>query len=364
MWFELDDSLEDHPTFGMQEVAALEAIAVASFSGQHVLYGSRSVLSWALKQPIGIAGQAAMRRAINRISEFGMLRKRMLWRVIFVANGKSIEHPSDDEWRVPIGLITFPLHAADLLAENLNDARAYQLAAKHFQTDSRLNSLRFKLSLQNGGGAEIVATFAHCIESRERMSITITDSDKKHPLDTECPTSRNCAKLAKSSNWICIHKTLPCREIENLLPWNLVQDSIENSGNASEISKLLDSFKFLLQNKPDALDYVDIKEGEKGYLARGILVNPELRAYWSGVVKIFGNNCNVSCIECIDRDTCKCLIIPGLGPKVLTRFIEYCAQLSTHKQIERVRTSPQNERWLRLGEAVFNWGIADEPCRA
>lgn len=368
MWIELADDLpETFETPNLEICSVLEAVASASFHGRHLLYGSSKTLKWLGEQDISGPAKAAAARAYSRVAEHGALRACISKRVIIRSTGMHVEKCADG-WQVPIRtLIGVPFQESELLAENLRDGEVFRLSAKHYRRNAKIGGVGITLSLRNGGGNEIAPCFRATVAERRALVLTITDSDLDHPKATSGLSSRTCGQIADTAQWICEHVELPCREVENLLPLNLVEDSIlADLPEATQVCDKLQQLKSILATRPDSRRYADLKEGVLGFFSTGTDGVVARREYWKSVVTDSGPNHRVTCNDnCphTSHKSCNCLISEGLGENTVPRFLDHCRKLSDAKQMERIQTSINADDWMKIGEDVFRWGIADQPIR-
>jgi hypothetical protein len=173
MWIEIaDDVPANHPAPSLDLCAVLEKIALASFDGNHVLYASRATLQWFLQLEIGAASKAAVRRALNTVAERGAYRDSVLSRLVITPSGSAIERDDFGHWQAPIDLLVgINLQAAELLAEDVSDAEAFEFAAKHFKKANRRNGFGISLTHSHGGGSQIQTCFKSAISNKTRFTL-------------------------------------------------------------------------------------------------------------------------------------------------------------------------------------------------
>ncbi|WP_157045846.1 hypothetical protein [Polaromonas sp. JS666] len=365
MWIELSDSLpEAFPQPDLLTCSVLQAVADASFHGRHVLYGSNGTLSWLLKQDLSGPAKAAVRRARSNSAVKGSVRQSVRTKLIIEASGSQVFRDDQGNWHAPIQRMTgVPMLRAEVLAENTRDVAALKYAALHYRKTNDFSAFEVALMSHNGGGSEILNCFQETLSAREKFTCAVTDSDRDHPTAGPGHISRECAAESAAATWICMHFDLPSREMENLLPFNLVYDSIMASNENASLFEPLGEIASAAAKRPDILKYMDMKQGTSGSIASPRESNLERRSFWSKVV----NECDVEDRVCGDEcasHPCDCRIVPGIGPLVLQRFLDYCDIISIPKQIERMKTSAHWDDWLQVGAQVFDWAQADQPLRA
>jgi hypothetical protein len=321
-------------------------------------------LQWLRRQELSKAAKAAVLRALGTVAERGAIRDTVRSRLIVEGHGDQVTRDTDGHWHAPINeLVGVTLQSAELMAEDIQDTSALEIAARHFKKKEKLRGLEISLAPSNGGGNRILPCFQSAIAARQRFTFAITDSDKKHPNDTSGEVSRHCANSAKEAQWICKHVELPCHEIENLLPLNLIVDAINSSSENASLKVAIDRIVGMGEKRVEALRYTDLKNGIFGRVSTTSELNVDRRTFWKSVIRDCGYAKEICEGEC-DNTSCQCTIHPGLGTHVVQHFLDHCSHQSEQKQVERMNTSPHAADWLAVGKAVFDWGIADPVCRA
>lgn len=362
MWVELDGGLPAaYPDVPVAICSVLEAIASASFHGRHALYGSRGALQWMHRAQLSAPSKAAIARALSTAAERGAVRASLSNRLLVRPGNGRVSKDDAGNWQAPIeALVGIPFQAVSLLAENLRDAEALELAAEHYRSHSGQRALHICVRRNNGGGAAIVQCLAHGIAERQQFILAITDSDKDFPEAGSSTASMACIQAVEPSDWIAEHLELPCREIENLLPTTLVADAIESIEPNSEMTDRMARLTALTKNRPDVLLYSDLKHGLLGKMATEAQVNQQRRQYWASVA----SSCNVKvCSPNCESAPCSCEMIPAIGQNVLRHFLDHCSRQSLPKQVERAKAAPLWTEWRQIGKSVFAWALADPPVR-
>lgn len=113
------------------------------------------------------------------------------------------------------------LEPARLIVENIdNDGWLFELILRNYT--KTIGIARVNFELQHGGGHDVVRVLARNIEEK-RIALLLTDSDKLFPSDRVSDTIKQGLRICANGNMPhCTIKVLPCHEIENLLPTELV----------------------------------------------------------------------------------------------------------------------------------------------
>lgn len=355
MWIEFDDSLSEKiDVADERQCAAIESIALSAFYGRHIMFAKTKTIAWISRQGVSSVTKAVCKKIKSRYSELSSIRSVIGVRLVVMADDEVL-HFNNGTWFVSISTLSeYPVQFGLLLAENLNDALIYLLAAEHYKISKGLKWLNVELSPDGGGGTQIYPRFENSILKKSVFCLAITDTDKDFPTAASNITSQRCRAVAMQRKWIADHFDVPARELENILPINLVEDAIYNDTGAADLHGKISSVKSRILGDYEPILYCDLKLGTKFSWTKD--KNIEKSRYWKAFVKS-RNIKKVSCgVEC--EEECKCFMIDSLGETVAEKFFKFCAELSPQKQYERVKSSENCTQWLAVGKAVFDWGVA------
>lgn len=363
MWLEVDESLVDlYPTLNESQCAAFEAIALSVFHGKNSLFAKKRTLDWMMGQGLSKPAKSVCLKIKNRLSEYSSLRDIIESKIIIIDSYNDVEIDEYGFWKLPLNVLeNNPVTTCALLAENLSDADIYLIAAEHYKKYKKINGLVTSLTPIGGGGNQIYPAFMRFVERKEGFCLSITDTDRDYPLAESNDTSKNCKILAEERRWIAAHMDVPARELENILPINLVEDAIFEDRGAVDLHRRFEKIKEKVAGNPVALLYCDLKMGTKFSWSSNLHGNEEKERFWKTFLDSknppltgCGNNCG---------DQCECLMIDSLGERVADKFLDFCRKNSIQKQYERMKTSSNADQWLEIGRAVFNWGVATPRSR-
>jgi len=242
------------------------------------------------------------------------------------------------------------------------DAEIYLIAAAHYKKHNNINGLVHNLTTSGGGGNQIYPSFMNFVNRRETFCLSVTDTDKDYPGAESNLVSRSCKDLASERRWIATHLDVPARELENLLPINLVEDAIFDDGGAVDLHVRFNNVKSKIEGDVVAWLYCDLKMGTKYSWAYGNHGNHEKSSFW----RTFLHSKNPAIHGCKNGcdDGCDCFMVDSLGERVAEKFLDFCKKISSHKQYERMKTSSNADQWLSVGKAVFDWGVAVPKSRS
>jgi len=306
--------------------------------------------------------KAAIKRAHSRVAEIGSLKNEIEARLMVCGQGDKIVRTADGDLIAPVNkLIGVNFSRTEMLAENIRDGEIFVLAGKTYRKARRLTSLNINFSLKNGGGADIAYCLSNSVKEQMDFVLAITDGDVDHPECGPSIVSQNCEKIVNESAWICAHAMLPCREVENLVPVNLLHDSIESHlPDAAEVHQRHAKIEEARAKRGDCYKFADLKEGTPGFHCGENDPSPDRRKFWCSVAKDLKNE---FCGNCKKAKECTCNLLEGLGGNTLKRVLDHCANLSDLKLFERSNSSDNKDDWLAIGKVVFTWGVADAVMR-
>ncbi len=373
MWISLSSKLADVDFINDNDsTAAIETILFSAFRGEHIVFAKRAIISYLLNVKLSNRSNSALKIIQSRYSELASIEKQQKFKVIIEPNISQSKYIENNIWTVPLlHFSNVALVPSCVLAENLRDATAYIYGANHALKMQGIKGLKVNLTKDSGGGADIPNKFSELIDSKRQFILSITDTDRTHPQGAFCSSSTKCSDISANTNWVVDHRTLDCSEIENILPINLLCDSVENSNAASSLSARLGFLKDTAFNDLNIHKWFDLKNGTTFAKKTEINNNEAERNYWisstSSIKTPFhiGTECtkNQQCSKNNHKD-CVCILFPGLGDGTLDRFNSYCASITIQKQYERVKTSLNSADWLKLGSIVASWGVALEKQRS
>lgn len=363
MWLEVDESLVDvYPTLNESQCAALETIALSVFNGKNSLFAKKRTLDWMMNQELSAAAKSVCLKVKNRLSEYSSLRDIVGSKIIIVTSNKDLSINEHGFWELPLILLERnPVSTCTLLTENLSDADIYLIAAEHYKKHNKINGLITSLTTIGGGGNQIYPAFMRFIDKKEGFCLSITDTDRDYPTAESNDTSKSCKSLADECRWIAAHMDVPARELENILPINIVEDAIFDDRGAVDLHERFEKVKERVAGNPSALLYCDLKMGTKFSWSGTLHGNEDKTRFWKSFLE--SKNPPLSACEKNCGEQCDCFMIDSLGERVADKFLDFCSRNSIHKQYERMKTSANADQWLEIGREVFNWGVATPRTR-
>lgn len=235
--------------------------------GHHLFVIDRKLGDWLNNNlPLNDADRAILRRIISSYAQFGNLRDRAHIYACIKGNDSPISCDKNVIY-FPFSLISKPylLDRTALITENsANDGKLIHEIISNVARRSGLGKVSFELV--NGGGTTVEAVASNLIDDGRVMSIVL-DSDHYMPKKEVPASIRRLNGLSQGKEWpFVFSSSLPCREIENLIPMNVV----ENLSCSVEKKKVFEALKKIASNEHTLHDsvrsgsfwrYFDTKKG-------------------------------------------------------------------------------------------------------
>lgn len=144
-----------------------------------------------------------------------------------------------------------------LIGEDLNDCIIYEIILRRYIKEKELN-INYQFEFENGGGQNCCKVIEKNIRDK-KIFLSILDTDRKYPKADIGSTLKSCKKFFKLNNAKFTIIELDVHEIENLLPFNLM----DNEDCDGELKLKKEKFDLLRKNGPELLQFFDIKHGIK-----------------------------------------------------------------------------------------------------
>ncbi|MFY7927840.1 MAG: hypothetical protein ACOVS5_03125 [Oligoflexus sp.] len=365
MLYVLDESLASQDFSNAPLHSGIELLLYSAAQGKHVVAANPEIVRHLLNFRFSSVPRAMLLRLQAIAPELMAHSKNSRFRVRVVSSSDSPRRVSISEWVIPLQWIhEHGVPTSALMGEDVGDAEVYKICGQHHAALSR-KGLTIHLDLLNGGGAASPRVLQNELMSRNRLVLCITDSDRCYPGAEANKTSKDCQKLVEGSDWVAAHISLDERELENILPRNIVDDAI-NDLACQETNERKEVLGRISRDFPEAWGYFDFKEGTPLRLSFGAG-----REYWRPMAKhqVCLERANKQCLAsesctALSRAECKCLIAPSLSNRLVEHVKEFMTRQSRHEGAKRARTSANGERWLALGAVVAEWGAALPKARS
>jgi hypothetical protein len=255
-----------------------------------------------------------------------------------------------------------------LVAEDRDDARVYTAAARGY---AFRYAKRLAVHLQDYGGGGANTGDAVRDHARHGPTLCVVDADHKWSDDIARPAegqtaakAREAARALAGEAVCCVH-AVPCREIENLLPRDLVLSCFVETDAGEFHRRCVRAAELGLLAGGPRVDRLDLKKGlrrqdfehlpedhpERRYLARAFDERhtdaPAPPGGWCA-----------DATRCAAGSPCTCVLFEGIGEGLLARVADTLDKLSPQKVAERLLAAgqPHEEAWTAIGRLLFSWG--------
>ncbi|KAB2710632.1 hypothetical protein F9K88_11575 [Brucella intermedia] len=203
-----------------------------------------------------------------------------------------------------------------------------------------------RYDLRMGGGSTLDVVVDQCLQ-RQRITVAICDSDKAYPQASDSDLLSNMIRNANRNNYIGYINSLPCRDIENIIPIDIIFDNrLRPDYNLlfQNILQRIHSDTSLNKTMDWPILYFDMKRGIS--LARLATLSPLSPEFtWTH------ENFSLDGTNRLDRD------FAGFGPAILADF------LSNAKAVSQLANRVRKREWHPKLEELFDilcWYLAGE----
>lgn len=293
---------------------AINNLGEAGQQGRHAVIGSKDLLR-RLSSVNGIsrAAVAYYKWGSAAVTQLGSLAAREDCVVIDF----KVNHPVflGNQWHVPLLMFSDQdfLGCSELICENLSDCESLIALAK-LSVRKRIPSCSLKFRAVAGGGDTTHKQVSAAAVEPNPPAVCIIDSDKEFPGDGMGNTAKKCIKAGKAT-WRTGVRVLAARELENLIPVGAMRaiGCEPRYKDALEKFHLVDDSIYL---------FSCLKTGEAPCRFHEIPEShPEKDSVRIGLALTARNHPDFNCAD--DCSDCDCLIVPKLGDKFLSRFVEW-----------------------------------------
>jgi hypothetical protein len=350
---------------GGLELEALQNLLLSVRRGHHALTGPHEIFA-ALAKNVNLAQRergVALSLA-NRRSELPLLEQQVKHKILVnaVTEPASPRRCRSSSWQIGVRELSSKfLNSMVILAENMIDAELYQHAGRHYQIFNRLNGVVIHAYPRGGGGSQIDVELRGMLTSGFPV-LAITDGDGSFPNAPRSVVSSRCDELIAEERGIGWHFCLPVRDIENIVPLNVLLEVADPQNGPKAYGSLeqLSTLKNKLGSCPT--EFACLKKGlslSQAFKGENITE----REYWIVVAMAIRHQRPQSFRNCVeqlscDSSPCACTICYGFGEAVLVQVKKWLSERSSQ---ESLRSFATNEIWMRVGAMVFDAGIAFKP---
>ncbi len=262
MLFILSDELiveNSHPKKN-DIMRAVKYIATSVFESKHLLSGSLRVLRFFKEE---FRTDLDLYSLFNTIennyysTSFDFIKRRVevvidIVTINRIEDGFEIFQCSIDEFQD-----TSWCQKTILLCEDFNDCNFFSYILKWYILRNNYN-IHCEFEPDGGGGINICRSIKNHLKNK-KILLSIIDTDRKYPTSKTGETYNKCRGFLSLTRGKFQIIALDVQEIENLMPFNLLDNKIFFDEHLTKKKK----FDMLRNNNPSLLQYFDIKKGIK-----------------------------------------------------------------------------------------------------
>lgn len=332
-------------------IEALDNIAYQCGAGNHILMGSRELLTRISETPgLERRTSALIRASCQRMTQQGALLNGSPWRLDIDASNTSRSIPH-------LHLFQNPDYCekSQILTENPDDAATIVALAKTYIAHT-LRGNRISIRHNNGGGSTIGRTLKSIMDSPSGCTICIVDSDRKHEGAATGGTAKagQAAYKKVKQKWRANLHLINQRELENLIPHDLLQHCVDKyAPHLSDVTKAIqETNKFYV-------DYFCMKAGDSMCRLISSLISKRQLKRLSKATQCSGGPMPpiIPCGTCICDGQCR--ESPGFGTGLL-------GWAATEMESGAFTSNPDlwRDELTDLVRKVAFTGLATQPFRA
>lgn len=358
-------------------IEALDNLSILFRKGYHIVSGPPSLIEELLphlKHKPDIQG--ALKQIKSGHHQELSLRAKMKHAIVVgPSNEQAVQVRQDGEQiRYHVSYRYFTrLRMARFVAEDMNDIHIYEGATRAYlwQNKRELKEIRLVLEKVAGGGGRTPGQFRE--QASQGPTLCILDSDQRYPEGPLGNTAKDVCKVATelAGKQVCHTEVLPCHELENLIPPNLLLDCQSKDASKKYTAAWQQAAYHGLLCADPSLAYIDMKKGISGH---DIINAPsqKQRTYLQSVAQrlpALGQVCDPH-PHCCDQhqrgckkpeNTCTCFNIQGIGEGALERVAQWVEQASEQKLAESFFSAGHASLWQPLVELLLAFGCAFAP---
>lgn len=331
----LENSLVvESSSFSNEEIAALSNLALSSLDGSNLVVCERNLArSLANDMRLGLRERSFFISSIQEFTSLGSVIYSCSY-FIKVIRGRVSSSCLEQDGRICFerGLLEFStldsVACPKLICENIDDSKVLMALGASWLRNSQFRGLRLKFEMIPGGGDTTDRVVDAHLKLSSRFILCVVDTDKRPGKWRLGDTAKKVKKVEEETLETKLKLfILPCHEIENLIPDELLDDPNEKLSlacieSAHAVAKLAD------QGHIHPRLYLDFK---KGLLLKDVFASLENNIYskdWSLFYNdlysggLSGVNISDKCVgarSCL-KANCECILYRPFGEGVLDEF--------------------------------------------
>jgi hypothetical protein len=355
MLFVFDATVANIDTECLIQIRAIENLLGAFQGRNHMVFGDMKILRILIERlspVISASSRVMLTMMLNGAVEAKTGLDQIEYKVnVFLDEEKPRLFKQGNVWHVSLKYLgESGLLQSAIIGENELDAELFLILAELYRRRHRIRLFGTKARIKGGGGSGLPQAMEAYLDSETSPCLSISDSDKYHPTCELSLTVKRCRKIATERNAVVEYLHLEEREIENLLPREVLEQIVD-------LDRFLSECDNLMAKMPQLWPYADLKNGPslKWIKARDGQTQTFWKQFQSQLEKKRGR-----CRLCDPEDeaisdVCACSQIKGFGPGLLEKAISYLKDTPPHVVL---RLLANDLRWERIGRIAFNFALA------
>ncbi|MFZ6731303.1 hypothetical protein ACO0LG_05195 [Undibacterium sp. Ji42W] len=340
----------------IKQNAGMEALLTCFRRRSHVLFFRIKDLDGIvpkLKPTLSLSSQATLNALRNRLSEYRLLSDLVARKIVVYIENEirfGVQRIGND-WHIPLNFFADnSIIETAVIGENPSDVMLLLKFAECYIEREKIHGFFPNARAICGGGSVIAASLSSYLRTESSPCLSVTDSDKLHPKFKQSIVTKRCIEIVnKAANKVAEHISLEEREIENLIPHDLIK-RIENA------NVFINQINSIVVEDPGHWKYIDLKQGlALDWVARQ---DSETKKYWKKAEAEL-NRRKKGCCLCKNGEAkeklCECTKILGMGDNVLANAIDILSNNPLKLNLKLMQT---DLRWEKIAKAIFDFTIA------
>lgn len=321
-----------------------------SFRGKFIVDGKKSLRNLN-KYIIDSRLEGKIKFIINRNMEYKSLFQSLDFKISISNNYLNVVRKANCI-EIPLSVfLNYDFGLVDFIAEDFNDSDYIDQAIRSFQIiRSDLSNFRFSYNKINGGGANTSNVFEYHLNRKVNYVLCLCDSDKFSPNGPYGLNAKECNKKLKPHHLSSLFIT-DGREIENDIPYSLIEQTFSNDPKTLKNIKELPCYKQYICKH--LIKYADLKKGVTLHWVEKLTLNSENQKYWS-----LGSRFIMDKYWHKIKDDGTTLLVPNISEKVLKNVSLFLKQKSDESLRDylienNVCSNDDFYHFMSLGENFF-----------
>lgn len=246
--------------------------------------------------------------------------------------------------------LSWLIQPTNIYGEHLSDVHFMESSAIYYAMKIKLNqnNIRIKKDMTGGCGNVFSIVSGKAREKQPSAFAIVIDSDKTFPEKKPTINYEECVQAASKIAPPHLIHLLDEREMENIIPLELLEAAFSESSDSPLPWKKIDQLAGFNREHPEHYKYIDIKNGE----CETTINNSKHHCvrFFSHIKR--GETCNSH-----KESACLCLT-PGLGDKTLEKINNYISRVSSHK-LSEMKFHKNKNGWDSIGKLILSLSLCN-----